>query len=462
MQRIRDPLHNLIEFDESQVEHTAWKIIQAYPFQRLRRIKQLGFSELIYPGAGHTRFSHSLGVFHIARRLLNIIKIKYKKDESTFANQALLASLVHDLGHGAFSHAFEDIGKTLDLKMAHHETVSETIIRSGEIQNIIDREMGNGTASNVADILRKDGVKKIHHAVVSSQFDADRLDYIQRDRMMTGTHHAGIDFEWLISNLEIGRVPIGVDDQKTGEIDTFVINPKGIMAAEAYVLGLFQLYPTVYLHKTTRGFEKIFSALLLRVFNKLLHGRASEIGLSDTHPLVYFSKNPDSVEAALRIDDTVMWAMILELTRSSDTLISEFSKRLVERDEFKCIDVRMKVQATLNPRDERSSELDEKVNESCIRIKERILDLDCDPVENSIKVLWDEVERVPYKDIDKTRGPLDRINVIDSGGAAVDLKRLSGVVNALGVYKAFRVYVREDDAHTREQVYSIISDEANR
>src|SRR5271165_1556794 len=116
-QRIRDPLHDLVEFnvETSQLEGVLWRIIQTRSFQRLRRIKQLGFSDFVYPGATHSRLLHSIGVFHTAKRLMKVIDKYLAKDAR--ADQALAAALVHDLGHGPFSHAFEKIGERFDLKM---------------------------------------------------------------------------------------------------------------------------------------------------------------------------------------------------------------------------------------------------------------------------------------------------------------------------------------------------------
>jgi uncharacterized protein len=132
-QRIRDPLHDLIQFDveKSQVEDVLWRVLQTRPFQRLRRIKQLGFSDFVYPGATHSRLLHSVGVFHTARRLMRVIE-KYLPAKAG-VDQALAAALVHDLGHKPFSHAFEKIGERFELKMANHEAVSDMLIRSGEV-----------------------------------------------------------------------------------------------------------------------------------------------------------------------------------------------------------------------------------------------------------------------------------------------------------------------------------------
>lgn len=180
-ERIRDPLHDLVEFStgNNQLERVLWRVTQSRPFQRLRRIKQLGFSDLVYPGATHSRFAHSVGVFHTARQLMDIITRPMEMVDESKKHQALAAALVHDLGHGPFSHSFETVGKRLDLKMAEHEYVSQEIIRTSEVAEIL-KEMGSGFADDVADVVRGVGKKTVYHAVVSSQFDADRLDYMRR------------------------------------------------------------------------------------------------------------------------------------------------------------------------------------------------------------------------------------------------------------------------------------------
>jgi HD superfamily phosphohydrolase len=137
LQRIRDPLHNLIEFKGDELERHLWRVIQTRPFQRLRRVKQLGFSDLVYPGATHSRFAHSVGVFHTARELMNVVR-RYEARAESRENIALAAALVHDVGHGPFSHAFEKVGLRLGLTLANHEHVSDLLIRRGEIAEILN------------------------------------------------------------------------------------------------------------------------------------------------------------------------------------------------------------------------------------------------------------------------------------------------------------------------------------
>jgi len=192
--------------------------------------------------------------------------------------------------------------------MAAHETVSDALIREGDVADALCT-LGSGFANDVADIIKRDSPNNIYSAVVSSQFDADRLDYIRRDRLMTGIQVAGIDFEWLIANLEVGEVSYGVDDRALGKIETFVVGPKAIYAAEAYVLGLFQLYPTVYLHKTTRGAEKIFTELLYRVISLINEDSATRTCLPTKHPLVRFGREPNNLSNAIALDDSIIWVV---------------------------------------------------------------------------------------------------------------------------------------------------------
>lgn len=458
-QRIRDPIHDLIEFEgpeSSELEGVLWRVLQTRPFQRLRRVKQLGFSDFVYPGATHSRFAHSVGVFHTARQLMRIVDRQTSANQNSKKNHALAAALVHDVGHGPFSHAFEAVGKHLKLKLANHETLSEELIRSGEIAERLN-ELGKGFADDVADIIKKDGVKTVHHAVVSSQFDADRLDYIRRDRFMAGSQHAGIDFGWLLANLQIGKVETGVDDARLSPTETFVIGPKAIHAAEAYVLGLFQLYPTVYFHKTTRGAEKLFEELLVRIVNLVRQGLMNKTGLFDRHPLVRFAHNPEDIEIALLLDDTVVWGSLSLMMDAEDLLIALFSRRLRDRDLLKCVDIRTKIALEIDPKCREEKEKIELIDKCCALVKDKLTTRIASTADISIpSILIDEAERSPYKPIDKSKGPLDRIMVDTGGGVLVDLQERSSVVRSLKTFKLFRIYVDRNDSDALSLIENVM------
>jgi len=461
-QRIRDPVHDLIEFSNSELERTLWQVLQTRPFQRLRRVKQLGFSDLVYPGASHSRFAHSVGVFHTARQLMDVVAARLNERQPSKEQRALAAALVHDLGHGPFSHAFEAVGKRLKLKLASHEAMSDLLIRDGEVADVLNQGLGSGFASDVADIIKKDGVKTVHHAVVSSQFDADRLDYMRRDRLMTGTQHAAIDFPWLIANLEIGAVEVGVDDRRVGTIETFVLGPKAIHAAEAFVLGLFQLYPTVYFHKTTRGAEKMFIELLVRVVELVRAGTVDATGLATNHPLLRFAETPEDIETALSLDDTVVWGALSQMAQAADPVVAEFSERLRDRKLYKCRDVRVEIAHALGPVGEDAEARDAKIDACCKGVERGLTDWLAGHAGGRPRVLIDAAARSPYKSGRESAGPLDRINIRTDSGELVDLKERSGVVAALRTFRVFRVYVDRDDHQAQKAIDAIVKGEIDK
>ncbi|MEQ1868067.1 MAG: HD domain-containing protein [Micropepsaceae bacterium] len=225
MQRIRDPIHDIIVFDENEpVDRFAWKLIQTPDVQRLRRIKQLGVSELVYPSASHSRFAHSIGVFHNARRLVRLIEreIQLGRVPGDFdqhrAKVATFAALLHDIGHGPFSHAFEEARKALaaerggpgspTAKIKRHEAFTADMINdpSGQIFAILTD--AGISASEVANLIAAENPADMYHAIVSSSFDADRLDYLMRDRYMTGTSAGAIDLGWLMDNVRVAQIDV--------------------------------------------------------------------------------------------------------------------------------------------------------------------------------------------------------------------------------------------------------------
>lgn len=464
-QRIRDPLHNLVDFGPSQFEQTLWKVIQSPPFQRLRRVRQLGFSELIYPGATHTRFAHSIGTYHIARNLMRIIRQHIESEPSRQfgdhqAEVAVAAALVHDVGHGMFSHAFEEIGKKMDLQMARHEHVSDRLIRESEISDAF-RELGSGFANDVADVIGQGRPGNLYDAVVSSQFDADRLDYMQRDRFMTGVQNSGIDFVWLMNNLQIADVPVGADDQQSGTVATFVLGPKAIHAAETYVLALFQLYPTVYFHKATRGAEKIFTSMMLRIFELVRDDSVGRTGLTKNHPIIKFASDSASIEHALALDDTVFWGSLPMLMAADDPLIYRFAKRLWSRNLFKCIDVYQEIERRLdlNKSNGQRDEARKKIDRIAVSIQESLEDYLIDnPFGNEPpRYLIDHAVRHPYSGLHEPKEPLNQIMVMQ-GDKVFDMADMSPVVAGLRPFSLFRVYFDLDDVDTGEFIKKVISE----
>jgi len=455
-ERIRDPLHNLIEFGTDQFEHVIWQVIQTRAFQRLRRIKQLGFSELVYPGATHSRFAHSVGVFHTARHLMRIIERHIKVGGLHFrdhqAQVALAAALVHDVGHGMFSHAFEDVGKRLGITMARHEHVSDLLIREdGEIKHAF-REMGSGFANDVAAVLKLGRPGNLYDSVVSSQFDADRLDYMQRDRLMTGLQNSGIDFTWLMANLEIGKIKTGVDQEEVGEVETFILGPKAYYAAETYVLSLFQLYPTVYLHKTTRAAEKLFSAMFLQIVKLVRDGSKERTGLQHGHPLIRFASDPESLEHVLSLDDAVFWGALGMLAGAKDKVIQACATHLRDRKLPKCVDIRHDLVAAIGANRSLSPEQREQKNKQLERLTGAIEKRLQSWAENNStgvpRILTDRASRDPYKRFEESKGPLNQIHIHLADKQISDVAECSPVIAAIETFELFRAYVTDSEAKT--------------
>ena len=452
-QRIRDPVHNLIEFNTGDFEQMCWRLIQTPAFQRLRRVKQLGFSELVYPGATHARFSHSVGVFHTARHLAEVIRRdRADRFDLRRSQVAIAAALLHDLGHGPFSHAFEDVLKKLGF--GKHEATSVRIIKDGEVARILNDYTPN-FATSVAQIIENKLPEDIYAAIVSSQFDADRLDYMRRDRLMSGAQGSAIDFEWLMANLEVRRVKIGQDEQEVREVETLVVGQKAFLAAEAYVLGLFHLYPTVYFHKATRAAEKIFGALLMCVFQLVRSGQRAETELPPNHPLVTFVKYPSDLERFFELDDAVVWGTLSLLAQSKNACIAELSSRLLDRKFYKAIDVTAKLEASLV--DLSVAEREEPRRKAEASIREALVDSGLTAATASApRVMEDVVVRDPYRQGQGDDAVLDAIYAIDRSGQLKDLSHLSPVVAALKKYEVYRIYYRESDEGSKKALERII------
>ncbi len=436
-ERIRDPVHDLIEFGIGNFDQLAWTALNASEFQRLRRIKQLGFSELVFPGATHNRFAHSVGVFHAARRLSELIRDRlgaaFNPDR---AEVAVAAALVHDLGHGPFSHAFEDAMQSLGIGRRHEDWTAEIVTGDTRVCEVLSAFRPN-FQSDVAELLASETPVDIYSAIVSSQFDADRLDYVRRDRLMTGAQHGGFDFPWLMANLEVDRVAISLDGEGFGEVESLILGNKAFQSAEAYVLGLFHLYFTVYFHKTTRSAEKMLSAVLRRAGELISAGNLAQAGLSEINPIVRFLRD-QTLANYLKLDDFGIWASLHPMSGAQDDVVAELSSRLLNRKLYKAIDVT----AQLAQRGGDASVAQFRARLAELRVHDQIGPFD---------LLEDQATRNPYK----RRGydspeALSKVLIrrVDGTGYE-DLADRSKVVAALREETVFRVYVRTGEIKER-------------
>lgn len=460
VQRVRDPVHNIVEFDEGPFEQTCWKVLNTRPMQRLRRIKQLGFSEYVYPGAVHSRLSHSLGVFHTARQLAEVVERRLGKDryDGDEARLAVAAALLHDVGHGPFSHAFEDALRRVGINR-RHELRTKDILRQPDVIEAF--EEFPSFPDRISALIEAPYPKDIYASLVSSQFDADRLDYMRRDRLMSGTQQSGIDYDWLIQNLLVHRVPIHVDGELVGKTEVLVIDEKSIVAAEGYIFSLLYLYINVYFHKTTRGLEKLFSALIELLARRVRAGDVKETGLPANHPLVRFLEDPESIETFLQLDDTVIMGSMPMLADAPDPSIAELADRLRNRKIYRCIDVTKRMTSTFGMPGEGETGADEhaarlaEVAARVARVGELALERRLlEPAEDGVAgILEDTAPRSPYKRVADGARPLSRIHVVGPDNKLHDLAEMSSAVNTLGDYRAYRLYARsESDVVAIEQL----------
>ena len=339
-ERIRDPVHGLIAFGGSgdshrdETDRIAWALLNTPEFQRLRRIRQLGFSDLVFPGATHSRFAHSVGVYHMARRLAEVIARRAgARQDRDRQRVALLAALLHDVGHGPFSHAFETATEAMG-RVKSHEVWSAEIIRGDTGVNRVLRSVDEDLPNQIGALLADEDAKDIYSTIVSSQFDADRLDYIQRDRLMAGVEFGHIDLDWLLDCLEVGTVTIG--ENQPDEAPCLYLGPKGVQVAEEYLEARFRLYRMVYMHKTTRAAERMMEALLRAVIIDAKNGE-----LTQGEPVLRYLKgdNP-TLESYLMLDDSAVWAALSTwMDENVSERVSDLSKRLRERALYKCVDI---------------------------------------------------------------------------------------------------------------------------
>jgi HD superfamily phosphohydrolase len=314
-----------------------------------------------------------------------------------------------------------------------HEKWSSEIIRGDTDVHRTLTEYDLSFPDAVARLLEQEQPADIYSSIVSSQFDADRLDYLRRDKLMTGTGQGGFDWAWLIHNLEVESLTVGGDDNADPfEVDGFIISPKGLQAPEGYLLGRFHLYTQVYLHKTTRSAEKMLAKLLDFVADRIERREIHMTGLPNGHPIATFIANGcDRLEDYLELDDTVLTATLSMFANAPDPRIAELATRIERRDLFKCFDVGAR--ADLLGGDSRA--VFRRLLSEAKRNRQFGQEMD---------VLEDTTTVSPYKVHEfESKSALEKILIRRSGGGRPeDVARLSPMVNALGERKIFRVYTR--------------------
>src|SRR5699024_3977249 len=307
----KDPVHKYVHV----TDRVIWDLIATPEFQRLRRIKQLGTTNLTFHGGEHSRFNHSLGVYEIVRRIIYNFRNRTHWDNDKRL-LSLCAALLHDLGHGPFSHSFEKVFK-LD-----HEQFTQKIILGDTMVNTILERVHPGFAREVADVIGKTHPDQLVVSLISSQIDADRMDYLQRDAYFTGVSYGHFDMERIL------RVMRPIEDQ-------VVIKSTGMHAVEDYIMLRYQMYWQVYFHPVTRSAEVILSKILQRA--KHLYEIDYDFKLEPMHFISFFTGNP-SLEEYLRLDEMIVYYYFQLWQDEDDPILRDLCERFVNRRLFKYIE----------------------------------------------------------------------------------------------------------------------------
>ncbi|WP_041086922.1 HD domain-containing protein [Jeotgalibacillus soli] len=308
----KDPVHRYIHVRDRVI----WDLIGTREFQRLRRIRQLGTTYLTFHGAEHSRLNHSLGVYEIIRRIVDDVFAGRPEWDQNERLLSLCAALLHDLGHGPFSHSFE---KVFDLD---HEAFTQAIILGETEVNKVLTRVSDDFPQKVADVIAKTYENKQVISLISSQIDADRMDYLQRDAYFTGVSYGHFDMERIL------RVMRPLDDQ-------VVIKHSGMHAVEDYIMSRYQMYWQVYFHPVTRSAEVILTKILHRA--KELSEQAYFFAYEPYHFLSMFKGNV-TLQDYLKLDESVIMYYFQMWEDEKDPILRDLCRRFMNRNLYKYVE----------------------------------------------------------------------------------------------------------------------------
>ncbi len=312
---LRDVIHSYIDFPDDPLGTIALEVLQTRPFQRLRRLHQLGLGRLIFPNAEHSRFSHSLGAYQLCRRAIAELDRKGLISHIDPLDRAAvgLAAMMHDLGHGILSHVSESIWDF------HHETLTDRLIRDhAELAEIWERHVvpGGAFAEQIVQIRNGaalDPERAFLHDLVSSQLDVDRMDYLLRDAYMAGVRYGGFDLDWIIRHVTValwhGKLRLAIEE-------------KADDALNQYLLARFHMYKKVYEHRTVRIYDAMLHGLMVRL--RALHPAE----LADAGIGWLLEPFADDLDRFVRRDDYMMWEALK--TVAAGGVADSLARRLAE------------------------------------------------------------------------------------------------------------------------------------
>ena len=315
---LKDPVHSYIHIHYEVI----WNCLDSKEFQRLRRIRQLGGDFQVYPTAEHSRFSHSLGVYEIVRRMVTEVKSLCVELTEYEKVCVMLAGLLHDVGHGPFSHAFEHI-----TNHSHEEYTAKIILGNTEL-NAILRGVSEKLPLDIVSIIQHTHENDILNQIVSGQLDADRMDYLLRDSYFTATSYGQFDLERILRTMRV---------RKTNEgRKVIVVKYTGIHSVEDYIMARYQMYWQVYYHPVARSYEAVF----IQLFNRLKDiFKVDKDYFEDMKVLIPFlEKSEVSVDEYFKLDENSLLYCCALIQDKEDKIAADLARRLQNRKLFEYVD----------------------------------------------------------------------------------------------------------------------------
>ena len=315
---LKDPVHSYIHINYEVV----WNCLDSKEFQRLRRIRQLGGDFQVYPTAEHSRFSHSLGVYEIVRRMVTEIKSLSMELSEYDKICVMLAGLLHDVGHGPFSHAFEHV-----TKHSHEDYTAKIILGETELNQVLT-EVSPRLPEDIVSIIEHNHPNDILNQIISGQLDADRMDYLLRDSYFSATSYGQFDLERILRTMRVRKI----DENKKA----LVVKYTGIHSVEDYIMARYQMYWQVYYHPVARSYEAVF----IQLFNRLKDiFKDNKEYFSDMKVLIPFlEKNVVSVEEYFKLDENSLLYCCSLIQDKDDEIAADLARRLQNRRLFEYVD----------------------------------------------------------------------------------------------------------------------------
>ena len=315
---LKDPVHSYIHINYEVV----WNCLDSKEFQRLRRIRQLGGDFQVYPTAEHSRFSHSLGVYEIVRRMVTEIKSLSVELSEYDKICVMLAGLLHDVGHGPFSHAFEHV-----TNHSHEDYTAKIILGETELNQVLT-EVSPRLPDDIVSIIEHNHPNDILNQIISGQLDADRMDYLLRDSYFSATSYGQFDLERILRTMRVRKI----DENKKA----LVVKYTGIHSVEDYIMARYQMYWQVYYHPVARSYEAVF----IQLFNRLKDiFKENKEYFSDMKVLIPFlEKNVVSVEEYFKLDENSLLYCCSLIQDKDDEIAADLARRLQNRRLFEYVD----------------------------------------------------------------------------------------------------------------------------